>query len=106
MWPHRAPVEDVLFVLNLDILLSRFDDRSICIRLVKAEPGQIVARFDEEHIEIETELCRKLARWTQDHFAEIQACDPKLPATAFNRLADTSTRHVITGPDSSLIANV
>ena len=63
-------------------------DRSICIRLVKAEPGQIVARFDQEHIEIETELCRKLARWTQDHFAEIQACDPKLPDTAFNRLAD------------------
>jgi len=33
-------------------------------------------------------LCRKLARWTQDHFAILQACDPPMPPNAFNRLAD------------------
>jgi len=63
-------------------------DRSISILLVEAEPGEIPTRFDAHRIEIETDLCRKLARWTKDNFAALQACDPVLPATAFNRLAD------------------
>jgi len=63
-------------------------DRSISILLVEAEPGEIPTRFDVHRIEIETDLCRKLARWTEDNFAALQACDPVLPATAFNRLAD------------------
>jgi len=30
----------------------------------------------------------QLARWAQDNFAAIKACQPTLPPTAFNRLAD------------------
>ncbi len=63
-------------------------DRSIIIRLVRAKPGEITARFDPRHVENETELCRKLARWTADNFTRLESADPALPDTAFNRLAD------------------
>jgi len=63
-------------------------DRSIAIQLVEAEPGEVAARFDETNLEIETVLCRKLARWARDNFDALKACKPALPATAFNRLAD------------------
>lgn len=36
----------------------------------------------------ETELCRKLSRWSDDNIEELKNCDPQLPETAFNRLAD------------------
>ncbi len=62
--------------------------RSIRIELVKAKPEEIRARFDSRHTEIETVLCRKLARWAQDNFAALQACDPPMPPTAYNRVAD------------------
>src|SRR5439155_24519627 len=69
-------------------LPATLHDRSICIHLVKAEENEVTAHFDELHAEIEIELCRKLARWTQDNFALIQACDPPMPKAAFNRLGD------------------
>jgi len=56
--------------------------------LLRAEADELKARFDSLHTEIESVLCRKLARWTQDNFAALQACDPAMPPTAFNRLAD------------------
>ena len=63
-------------------------DRSIIIPLVRALPGEVLARFDSRRIEAETELCRKLARWTADNFARLESADPALPQGAFNRLAD------------------
>jgi putative DNA primase/helicase len=69
-------------------LPSTLHDRSIVILLVKAEPGQITARFDEQKAEVEWVLARKLARWTKDNFEALRAADPKLPETAFNRRAD------------------
>jgi hypothetical protein len=63
-------------------------DRSISVLLVPAKPGALTAHFDQRHTEIETTLTRKLTRWTRDNSAALQACDPPLPATAFNRLAD------------------
>src|SRR6266581_3071825 len=69
-------------------LPATLHDRSICIYLIKAEEGEVIAHFNEFKAEIETELCRKLARWTQDNFAAIQACDPPMPKAAFNRLGD------------------
>src|SRR5947208_109805 len=61
-------------------------DRSIAIPLVKALPGEVRARFEAHRTEIETVLARKLARWAKDNFEALKACDPVLPATAFNRL--------------------
>lgn len=63
-------------------------DRSIVIPLVRALPGEVLARFDCRRTATETELCRKLARWTADNFARLESADPAMPATAFNRLAD------------------
>jgi len=69
-------------------LTGTLHDRSIVVPLAKAEEGQIRHRFNDERIEIETELCRKLARWTADNLAALKSCDPILPPSAFNRLAD------------------
>ena len=63
-------------------------DRSIVIKLVRSKPGEVTARFDSRRTEKETELCRKLARWITDNLAKLKECDPQLPQTAFNRLAD------------------
>jgi hypothetical protein len=63
-------------------------DRSIVVRLKRAKRGEIPTRFDPRHVEVETALCRKLARWTADNLPQLNACDPQLPETAFNRLAD------------------
>src|SRR6267378_1768532 len=63
-------------------------DRSILIPLVPAEPGQVRARFDEHHTDLEKTLASKLARWAKDNYHALAACDPPLPPSAFNRLAD------------------
>ena len=62
-------------------------DRSIIIKLSRARPGEVRQRFDRRVVS-ETTLCRKLARWCADNRPKIGACDPRLPAGAFNRLAD------------------
>ena len=84
--PFRAFGPAVL--AGIGQLTGTLHDRSIVVPLMKAEPGKIPHRFDDHRIEIETELCRKLARWTADNFAALKACEPVLPPTAFNRLAD------------------
>lgn len=63
-------------------------DRSIQVRLQRAKPGELRERFDSRRVERETELCRKLARWTADHSARLAEADPAMPPGAFNRLAD------------------
>ncbi len=63
-------------------------DRSIVIRLTRAKPGELPARFDSRHTESETQLCRKLARWIADERPAFESSDPTLPDGAFNRLAD------------------
>jgi hypothetical protein len=79
-----APV----MLCGIGALPGTLHDRSIVIRLARAKRGEIQARFDSRHVEVEDELCRKLARWIADHRASIEACEPVLPETAFNRLAD------------------
>jgi hypothetical protein len=69
-------------------LPSTLRDRSILIPLVQAQEGQPHAFFDSNKTELENTLGRKLARWVKDNLAALQACDPVLPAGAFNRLAD------------------
>jgi hypothetical protein len=63
-------------------------DRSITVKLERAKPGEVAARFDSRRVEYETELGRKLARWADDNFDKLRECDPQLPEAAFNRLAD------------------
>jgi putative DNA primase/helicase len=73
---------------GIGALPGTLHDRSIVIKLARAKPGEISARFDSRQVHYETGLCRKLARWSADNFEKLKNCDPQLPETAFNRLAD------------------
>jgi hypothetical protein len=73
---------------GIGALPGTLHDRSVVVRLIRAKPGEVAARFDSRRIPRETELCRKLARWTADNFETLKNYDPELPPTAFNRLAD------------------
>jgi putative DNA primase/helicase len=73
---------------GIGALPGTLHDRSIVIPLERAKPNELRQRFDSRHVEQETEICRKLARWCADNLAQLEACDPVLPSGAFNRLAD------------------
>jgi hypothetical protein len=73
---------------GIGALPGTLHDRSIVVRLTRAKPGELQARFDSRHTHKEKELNRKLARWIADKRQQIAACDPVLPSGAFNRLAD------------------
>jgi hypothetical protein len=82
LWPEAVNGAD-----TLNKIAETFD-RSIVIRLERAKPGELKERFDSRRVDREKELCRKLARFVADNAARLEACDPVLPAGAFNRLAD------------------
>jgi putative DNA primase/helicase len=63
-------------------------DRSIVVRLERARPGEFRRQFDTRRTQQESDLCRKLARWTIDHASELDSHDPVLPCGILNRLAD------------------
>jgi putative DNA primase/helicase len=73
---------------GIGALPGTLHDRAIVVSLARAKPGEVAARFDSRRTEWETDLCRKLARWAADNFDRLKSCDPELPETAFNRLAD------------------
>jgi putative DNA primase/helicase len=58
------------------------------IELARAKPGEVRERFDSRRTDKETKLRQKCARWASDNFEALKDCDPQLPETAFNRLAD------------------
>lgn len=63
-------------------------DRSIVIKLARAKPGELKARFDSRRTDKEKELCRKLARLADDNRERLTTADPVLPEGAHNRVAD------------------
>lgn len=73
---------------GIGTLPGTLHDRSLVVRLVRAKPGEVSARFDSRRTLVEHELCRKLARWAGDHRGQLEQLDPALPDGAFNRLAD------------------
>jgi putative DNA primase/helicase len=62
--------------------------RSIVIHLREAPAGVLKARFIPEQADTEKMLGRQLARWARDNFKAIAACNPVMPAAAYNRLGD------------------
>ena len=58
------------------------------IRLERAKPGQLSARFDSRRTDKEKELCRKIVRFCADNSEQLATIDPQLPEGVFNRLAD------------------
>lgn len=73
---------------GIGALPGTLDDRSIVVRLERAKRGELKARFDSRHTEIENQLCRKLVRWCSDNRAALESSDPQLPPGVYNRLAD------------------
>ncbi|HWX19435.1 MAG TPA: DUF3631 domain-containing protein [Candidatus Binatia bacterium] len=73
---------------SLGPLPSTLRDRSIEILMRKANPGEIAEPFDPLHVELETTLGRKLARWAKDNLEALKACKPTMPPGVYNRLAD------------------
>jgi hypothetical protein len=73
---------------GIGALPGTLHDRSIVIRLERAKPGEVRHRFDSRKVATEQELCRQLARFTNDNRASIEECDPLLPPAAHNRVAD------------------
>ena len=72
---------------GIGALPGTLHDRSVVVRLVRAKPGEVPARFDSRRTAAEAVLCRQLARWTADNLTRLESCDPDMPG-AFNRLAD------------------
>jgi hypothetical protein len=81
-----APV----LLATIGTLPSQLHSRSIVIRLERATRKEIkaCAHFNSEHVEYESELARKLARWIADNREHIASCKPELPENLFNRIAD------------------
>lgn len=69
-------------------LPSTLQDRSIKIDLHRAKAGEISDRFDLRRTEPEQELHRKIVRFVLDNRDALEVCDPFLPPSAFNRVAD------------------
>jgi putative DNA primase/helicase len=73
---------------GIGLLPGTMLDRAIPVRLERAKKGEVQARFDSRNVEIETVLCRKLARFIADNRARLEGCDPKLPDNLYDRGAD------------------
>jgi hypothetical protein len=73
---------------GIGALPGTLHDRSIVIRLERAKRGELKERLDSRRTNREQELCRKLARWSEDNRHAFESLDPKMPDGAFNRLAD------------------
>lgn len=64
-------------------------DRCLFIELQRAAPGEIAEYYDRrKHDQFLNELCRRLCRWTSDHYEVLKDHDPVMPAGVLNRLAD------------------
>ncbi|MGA3169498.1 MAG: DUF3631 domain-containing protein [Chthoniobacteraceae bacterium] len=83
-FPAYAPA----VLCGIGALPGTLHDRSIVIRMQRAKSGEVRTRFDPRRTQPEQELCRKIARFTHDNFARLEAADPGLPEGVFNRLAD------------------
>jgi hypothetical protein len=97
---HNAPVDNVWTPVMLSVwgpksiaaigtLPSTILDRSIAIHLHR-KPAHVAAKKRwESHVKDDLEdLRRKLVRWTVDHSAELNASDPRMPASLNDRAQD------------------
>ena len=68
-------------------LPGTLSDRSIKIRMQRAKPGEIKARFDARTAASLGDLKRKAARWAKDHLSQLEQADPDMGGL-YNRVAD------------------
>jgi hypothetical protein len=75
-------------LFGIGALPGTLHDRSIVIKLARARPGEVRARFDSRRTGPERDLARKLARFCGDNQERLAAADPVLPQGVYNRVAD------------------
>ena len=73
---------------GIGALPGTLHDRSIVVKLERAKRGELPFRFDPRRVDEEKILCKKLARFAQDARPALEACDPQMPESAYNRVAD------------------
>jgi hypothetical protein len=86
--PRRYEVFGPVVLAGIGALPDTLQDRSIVIRLTRAKPGEVQARFDSRRTATEDQLRARLARWAHDHFDSLEKADPVLPDNVHNRMAD------------------
>ncbi len=69
-------------------LPDTLDDRSIHVEMKRRAPSEKVARFRLARATELVEAARKAARWVADNEDAVGKCDPSIPETVFNRVAD------------------
>jgi hypothetical protein len=73
---------------GIGALPGTLQDRSIVVRLTRAKPGEVPARFDSRWTAPEDQLRSRLAEWASYNFDSLKDCDPVMPSEALNRIAD------------------
>lgn len=67
---------------------ATIEDRAIIIPMKRKTPGERVQRFRLTLITELEPICRKAARWAQDHVEELKDADPDVPESFNDRAAD------------------
>ena len=86
--PRKFSVWAPIAVGMIGKLPGTLADRSIEITLQRKQAGDKVKKFRLDRVDHSHTLGRKLARFTQNNAAKIQAADPEPPAALHDRAAD------------------
>jgi Protein of unknown function (DUF3631)/RepB DNA-primase from phage plasmid len=86
--PRRFSTWGALAVAGIGKVPATIASRSIVIEMERKLPGDRVARLTHRGGHDLDVLCRKVARWTADNRARLEAATPDVPAQLSNRNAD------------------
>jgi hypothetical protein len=91
---------------GIGTLPGTLHDRSIHIPLVKAQPGEVTTPFNEDNIDLERTLARKIARWCLDNFDALRNLAAAKPISPANQSCSSALPacHAETGGKGGLLA--
>jgi hypothetical protein len=85
--PHQFSTWSPAAIAKIGRLPDTLNDRSVILGLRRRKASEKIASFREDRTEHLAVLARKMARWTQDHGANLAAADPDM-GELVNRVAD------------------
>ena len=85
--PHQFSTWSPAAIAKIGRLPDTLNDRSVILGLRRRKASEKIASFREDRTEHLAVLARKMARWTQDHGANLAAADPDMRELV-NRVAD------------------
>jgi putative DNA primase/helicase len=88
MEPRRFDVFGPVAIALIGALPGTLADRSITIRMRRANPDEAIEPIRQATQEQASELVRQARRWADDHREMLRKAEPTLPATMWNRVAD------------------